>query len=125
MPAKRKSDTGAATASRAKKAKIGASGHASAKAILADVDSIDLDDETAVRSAFAEIANYVNSLEDEVKELKKAQANGVAGGSNHEKSSQDVELEAQRLRVVVIRGIRKQLVVSLTKLFAHRSHPSH
>ncbi|KAL5507769.1 hypothetical protein ACEPAH_5387 [Sanghuangporus vaninii] len=113
MSAKRKSDVSTAKSS-SKKAKIDTSLQASAKAILAAVDSgfenaeLELNDKNAVRKAFAEIANYVASLENEVKELKKA--NTMAGASNVQKSLEQVTQEAGRLLDTVVRGIKKLLV---------------
>ncbi|KAL5487571.1 hypothetical protein ACEPAI_5679 [Sanghuangporus weigelae] len=113
MSPKRISDT-STTKFTSKKAKIDASLHTSAKAILAAVDSgfenseLELDDEKAVRKAFAEIANYVASLENEVKELKKA--NATVGASNVQKSPEQITQEADRLLDTVVRGIKKLLV---------------
>ncbi|KAL5527859.1 hypothetical protein ACEPAG_6660 [Sanghuangporus baumii] len=115
MSPKRLSDTDTAKSS-SKKAKVDASLHTSAKAILAAVDTgfenseLELNDEKAVRKAFAEIANYVASLENEVKELKKAQANMTAGAPNAQKSPEQIRQEADRLRDTVVRGIKKLLV---------------
>ncbi|OCB87241.1 hypothetical protein A7U60_g5758 [Sanghuangporus baumii] len=115
MSAKRKFDVSRAKFST-KKEKIDTSLHASAKAILAAVDSgfenseLELNDKNAVRKAFAEIANYVASLEHEVKELKKAQANATVGASNAQKSPEQITQEADRLLDTVVRGIKRLLV---------------
>lgn len=114
MAVKRKSDSGVAI-SNAKKAKTDVSQHASAKAILAScqkltVSALDFSSETEVRKALKDVANYVQDLENEVEELKKAQAEH--GGAKHVKSKEQIEAEADLVADKLVRGIKKQMTVS-------------
>lgn len=120
MAVKRKWDSGVAKGNT-KKAKTDVSQHASAKAILVSCQetnsALDFNNESEVRKAFKDVANYVQDLENEVEELKKAQAE--RGGAKPVKSKEQIEAEADLVADKLVRGIKKQMVVSdISRIFS-------
>ncbi|EJD01677.1 uncharacterized protein FOMMEDRAFT_158831 [Fomitiporia mediterranea MF3/22] len=117
MAVKRKSDTTSVAASSKKRKSTSSSSpeYTFAKSlitsVLADPKSCSLDfdvsDGDAVRQVLCDIANYTRSLEEEVEELKTANANGTR--IEKEKSPEEMKVAVTRLTDLIVRGIKRQL----------------